>query len=324
MMKAVTRSVYGHEQVLQIKELPKPVPSPDQILVRVVATTVNRTDCAILLGKPFIMRIIGGLFRPRKKIPGTDFAGIIEAKGSRVDGFTAGERVWGFDDSGLSSQAEYICIDQRNAILKIPDSINFQQAAACAEGAHYAFNFLKKVQLNSGDRVLVNGATGAIGSALLQMLVARGLKVTAVCRSEHAERVLTLGADNIIAYDSADFTATAEKYEAVFDAVGKSSFFKSKKILTKKGVYISSELGAGWQNLFLSLVTPLFRGREVQFPYPFQPERSLRYVVELIRLNRFDPLIDRVYNLDQVQQAYGYVIAGNKIGNVVLSVQDGD
>ncbi len=318
-MKAVYRSEYGSPDVLTIREIEKPEPGKEEILIKVYATTVNRTDCAILIAKPFIMRFFTGLFRPKQKIPGTDFAGKVEEVGEAVTKFKAGDRVWGFNDNGVSSQAEYMILSEDEAIEIIPDTISYEQAAASAEGAHYAYNFIKKVKLQAGRKVLVNGATGAIGSSALQFLKYFGVYVTAVCSTENIELVKTRGADKVIDYTKEDFTNDDEKYDCVFDAVGKSTFFKCKRLLNKNGVYISSELGHYLQNPLLSLITPFTMGRRVKFPIPLDVKGSLKFIKKLLEEEKFKPFIDRNYPIEKIHEAYEYVSSGQKIGNVIIT-----
>lgn len=319
-MKAVYRSEYGSPDVLTIREIEKPEPGKEEILIKVYATTVNRTDCAILIAKPFIMRFFTGLFRPKQKIPGTDFAGKVEEVGEAVTKFKAGDRVWGFNDNGVSSQAEYMILSEDEAIEIIPDTISYEQAAASAEGAHYAYNFIKKVKLQAGRKVLVNGATGAIGSSALQFLKYFGVYVTAVCSTENIELVKTRGADKVIDYTREDFTNDDEKYDCVFDAVGKSTFFKCKRLLNKKGVYISSELGQYLQNPLLTLITPFTMGRRVKFPIPLDVKGSLKFIKKLLEEEKFKPFIDRNYPIEKIHEAYEYVSSGQKIGNVIITI----
>ncbi|MDN3667820.1 NAD(P)-dependent alcohol dehydrogenase [Echinicola jeungdonensis] len=319
-MKAATHSQYGPPEVLKIVDIPQPQPKPGEILVRVKACTINRTDCANLLAKPFIMRFFNGLFSPRNPIPGTDFAGIVEDVGRNVKKFKVGERVFGFDDGGLSSQAEFLVISAKKAIHQIPSNCSFDTAIASVEGAHYALNFINKVKVKPGDKVLINGGTGAIGSALVQFSKNKGAILTAVCRAEHFEKMKILGADKVIDYTKEDFTEDNDLYEYIFDSVGKSTFFKCKKILKKTGTYISSELGPFVQNPFLSFATPLVKRKQVRFPIPFHPEKSLEQMAQLIQEGKFKPLIDRVYPLEKVKEAYEYVLTGQKVGNVILKM----
>lgn len=319
-MKASTRTSYGPPDVITVKEVDRPTPKANEILVRVHATTVNRTDCGALWGKPFVFRFFIGLFKPRNSITGTDFAGVVEAVGQNVTSFNIGDRVWGFDDNTLPSHAEYMAIDTKKPILNIPDGFTFEQAAASAEAAHYAYNFLNKVKLAPGMKVLVNGGTGAIGSAAIQFLKSMDIFVTAVCHSLYNDCVQALGPDRIIHYDKEDFTQDYEKYDFVFDAVGKSSFKPCTKILKDNGIYISSELGPGAENLYLPLLTSIKGGKKVIFPLPIDISKSLAYVADLAEKGKFKPLIDRTYTLDEIKEAFTYVNSGQKIGNVVIKL----
>lgn len=317
-MKAAIRSQYGGPEVLSVREVEKPVPKANEILVKVRATTVNRTDCGVLSGKPFIFRFfIGGLIKPKALITGTDFAGDVEAVGANVSAFKAGDKVWGFNDNGLPTHAEYLALSAEQAILPIPEGISYEQAAASAEAAHYAYNFLNKVPLKPGQRVLLNGGTGAIGSAAIQFLKFRGIHVTAVCGTEHLAVVQSLGADQVVDYQRTDFTQTEERYDFVFDAVGKSTFFKCKRLLKEGGVYISSELGPYAQNLFLPLASP-FMKRKVIFPIPSNIKESMAFTSGLLEGGQFRPLIDRRYPIEDIRAAFEYVASGQKIGNVLI------
>lgn len=318
-MKAAIRSQYGGPEVLSVREVEKPVPKANEILVKVRATTVNRTDCGVLTGKPFIFRFfIGGLIKPKALITGTDFAGDVEAVGANVSAFKAGDKVWGFNDNGLPSHAEYLALSAEQAILPVPEGISYEQAAASAEAAHYAYNFLNKVPLNPGQRALVNGGTGAIGSAAIQFLKFRGIHVTAVCGTERLAVVQSLGADQVVDYQRTDFTQTEARYDFVFDAVGKSTFFKCQRLLKEGGVYLSSELGPYAQNLFLPLAAP-FMKRKVIFPIPSNIKESMAFTSGLLEGGQFRPLIDRRYPIEDIRAAFEYVASGQKIGNVILS-----
>ena len=243
-MKAAVRTKYGSPDVLNIIEVEKPIPDDNEVLVRVYATTVNRTDWGILSGKPLLIRLFYGLFKPNSPITGVDFAGKIESVGKSVTSFKISDRVWGFN---RGTHAQYITIADDKSFTKIPDNITYEQAAASAEGAHYAYNAVKKVEFKNGQKVLVNGATGAIGSALVQFLKYFGANITAVCDTKNIKLVKGLGADRIIDYTKEDFTKDNEKYNFVFDAVGKSSFAKCKSLLLPCGVYTSAD---GIENFF--------------------------------------------------------------------------
>jgi NADPH:quinone reductase-like Zn-dependent oxidoreductase len=323
-MKAIVYTKYGPPDVLQLKEVEKPTPKDNEVLMKIHATTVNRTDCATIRAIPFFARFFTGLFKPKKQIPGTEFAGKIEEIGKNVTSFKIGDKVFGFDDQGSGSHAQYMTISE-DKVLTIPKNITYEQAAASTEGAHYAYNFINKVNIKSGHKVLVNGATGAIGSAAVQLLKYFGVNVTAVCNTKNIELVKSLGVDKIIDYTKEDFTKDDQKYNFVFDAVGKSSFFKCKQLLQPGGVYISSDLGYMSQNVFLPLITPIIKpiigNKKTVFPMPVDVRRSLLLIKELIEKGKFKAVIDRKYPLEQIVEAYRYVEKGQKTGNVVINVE---
>ncbi len=327
-MKAIVYNKYGPPDVLKLKEVEKPTPKDNEVLIRVYATTVNRTDCANLSAKPFIMRFTLGLFKPRNQIMGTEFAGEIKTVGKDVALLKVGDKVFGFDDSGLSSYADYMVISEDKGLTTMPNNITFEQAAACIEGAHYGYNFINKVNLKSGDKVLVNGASGGIGSATVQLLKYFGADVTAVCNTKNIELVKSLGASRVIDYTKEDFTKDNEKYNFVFDSVGKSSFGKCKPLLKPGGVYISSELGWLAQNLFFSLATAIFGSmpgqsrKKVKFPYPPNIKRTILLLKKLIEDGKFKSVIDRSYPLEEITEAFRYVLEGQKTGNVVITLEE--
>lgn len=319
-MRTAYRTEYGPPEVLSVRELPKPTVAPGEVLIRVRAASVNRTDSGILRGKPWVFRFFCGLWRPKFVATGSDFAGDVEAVGAGVTRFSPGDRVWGFDDNSLGSHAEYMTFHEDNAILTLPEGLTYEEAVACTEGAHYAINFINKVSLRAGQTALVNGGTGAIGSAAIQLLKHHGVAVTAVCAAEHFGLVESLGASRVIDYQTDDFTRHPASYDLVFDAVGKSTFGQCKPLLAERGVYISSELGPGGQNLLLAAVTPLLGGKRVRFPIPLDPKGSLTLIKRLVEQKEFRPVIDRRFPLEQIQEAFRYVESGQKIGNVILTL----
>lgn len=325
-MKAIVRTHYGSPDVLQLREVAIPDPGDHDILVRVKATSVNRTDCANLRAKPFIMRFALGLFKPNKIIPGTEFAGDVVKIGKEVTTFKVGDKVFGFDDSVLSSYAEYLVFPENKGVSTIPEGLNYQQAGACIEGAHYAYNFINKVELKKGQKVIVNGASGGIGSAAVQLLKYFGAEITAVSNTKNIELVKSLGANKVIDYTIEDFTKDPGKYDYVFDTVGKSTFGKCKSLLYPGGIYISSELGPWSQNLFYAITTAIFgrlpgqEGKKVKFPYPPNIKRSVLLVKKLIEAGEFKAVIDRSYPLEEIADAFRYVEKGQKTGNVCIMV----
>lgn len=319
-MKASTRIKYGPPSQIKIEQIEKPIPKDDEVLIRVYATTVNRTDCANLTAKPFIMRFVLGLLSPKKIILGTDFAGEVITTGKKVKSFNVGDRVFGFIDTGAESQAEYLTTTAENVFL-IPENINYRQAAASLEGAHYAYSFIHKVKIESGQSILINGATGAIGSALLQFVRQYDVEITATCNTKNTKLIQSLGSDKICDYTKEDFTKTHDKYDFVFDTVGKSTFGKCKSILKKKGIYISSELGPYSQNIFYPLLTSI-SSKKVIFPIPYNKQKTIPYIFNHLKTEMFRPVIDREYLLEDISQAYEYVIKGQKTGNVLINLKN--
>jgi len=320
-MKASFRKSYGPFNNIEVVELEIPKPKPREILVRIHATTVNRTDTAVVTGKPFLMRFFAGFPYPRYVTPGTDFAGIIEEVGVEVNNYKIGDKIFGFNDNGLGTQAEYACISTKQAIAKIPNGFSFTKAAASLEGAHYAINFLNKVDLKPTHNVMINGATGAIGSAALQFVKNIGCKVNAVANAKNIEKIKELGAAKVFNYEEEDFTQVdMEKYHFIFDAVGKSSFGKCAPLLEDKGIYISSELGPKNENPLLALRSKFYGNKKVIFPFPSDIPTSINKTIKLIEKGSFNPLIDRSYRLEDIVTAYHYVQSGQKTGNVILDL----
>lgn len=319
-MKTVVRDRYGPPEVLQVRDMPKPEPGPKDVLVRVHAATVSRTDCGGLFGAPYVYRFFAGWPRPRHGATGCDFAGQIEAVGRDVSGFRVGDRVFGFDDNSAGTHAQYVAFPASKGIAAIPADLDYAHAAACAEGAHYAINFMRVVPVEPGKRALVNGATGAIGSAAVQLLKARGVEVTAVCATPQLALVQSLGADRVIDYLAQDFTQDGAQYDYVLDAVGKSTFGACKRLLKPHGTYVSSELGPRGENMYLPLLTLLRSGPRVKFPFPIDIKASLEAIRGLVEQGKFRPLIDRSYPIEQIRDAFAYVLSGQKIGNVILTM----
>jgi len=276
---------------------------------------------AFRAAKPFFVRFFTGLRKPKVTVLGSEFAGEVEALGSGVMSFEVGDRVFGFTEGPFGAHAEYLTIPDDGSVATVPANMTFEEAAPSTEGSHYAFTLIRKAKVRSGQDVLVYGATGAIGSAAVQLLKSLGANVTAVCATDHVALVKGLGADRVIDYTAEDFTRDGQTYEVVIDAVGKSSFGRCRRLLKPGGIYLSSELGRLSQNPILALVTPLLRGKKVMFPIPTDNQEMVRYFKGLIESGDFKPVIDRRYPLDQIVEAYRYVETGQKVGNVVISLQ---
>lgn len=320
-MKAAVHTRYGSPDVVRIADVDKPTAKDHEVLVKVHMTTVNRTDCGFRAGKPFFVRLFSGLLKPKATVLGCEFAGVVEAVGRGVTSFEVGDKVFGFSEWRFGAHAEYLTIGEAGSLATMPTNTTYEEAAPSTEGSHYALSLISKAKIESGQHVLVNGATGAIGSAAVQLLKRLGAVVTAVCDTENMELARGLGADRVIDYTAEDFTKDEQTYDVVLDAVGKSSFGRCKRLLKPRGIYLSSDLGFWSQNPILALTTPLFGGKKVMFPVPpkYDQER-VRGFKEMIESGEFKPVIDRRFRLDQIVEAYRYVETGKKIGNVVISV----
>jgi NADPH:quinone reductase-like Zn-dependent oxidoreductase len=319
-MKSVIHTKYGPPEVVKLMDVPIPKAKESELLVKVYASTVNRTDSGFRSAEYFISRFWSGLFRPKIQTLGSEFSGVVEEIGSGVTTFQRGDKVFGYNDQTFGGHAEYLTIAERDAVCKMPKNLTFEQAAALTEGAHYALVDIRAAKVQSGQNVLVYGATGAIGSAAVQLLKHFGAVVTAVCNTKNVDLVKSLGADTVIDYQTQNFADTRVQFDFIFDAVGKSSFRACKPILTEKGIYISTELGKRGINIWLALTTPLWGGKRLLFPMPSITKQDVILLKELAENGQFIPVIDRYYSLDQIVDAYKYVESGQKTGNVVVRI----
>ncbi len=319
-MKAVVHTKYGPPEVLQLKEVEKPAPKDSEVLIKVHAATVNRTDCGFRSAEYFISRFFSGLLKPKYQTLGCEFAGVIEEVGKDVTSFKIGDKVFGYNDSKFGAHAEYMTLAENEAITKIPGNLSLEEAAPITEGAHYALCDIRAAKVISGQNVMIYGATGAIGSAAVQLVKYFGANVTAVCSTQNVELVKSLGADVVVDYTKQDFTKIDQTFDFVFDAVGKTSFGMCKPLLKDKGIYISTELGKNAENIFLALITPLFGGKKVLFPIPSISKEDIIFLKSLVEAGKFKPVIDRRYKLEQIVEAARYVETGQKTGSVVIIV----
>ncbi len=319
-MKAVIHKQYGPPEVAKLTEITEPVPKDNEVLVKVYASTVNRTDSGFRSAEYFVSRFWSGLLRPKYQTLGCEFAGVIEELGKSVTSFKKGDKVFGYNDQTFGGHGEYLTIAEYDAITTLPTNLTFDEAAPITEGAHYALNNIRASKIERGQNALVYGATGSIGSAAVQLLKHFGVNVTAVSNSKNVELVKSLGADTVVDYQTSDFTKTDTKFHFIFDAVGKSSFGRCKPLLTEKGIYISTELGKNAENIFFALTTPLSGGKRVLFPIPTITKEDVVFLKELVEKGEYKPVIDRYYKLDQIVEAYRYVETGQKTGNVVIRI----
>lgn len=319
-MRAAVTTTYGPPEVVHVTDVPRPVPQTDELLVRIHATTVNRTDCGFRAAHPWFIRGLTGLTRPKRTVLGNEFAGVVEAVGDGDSHFAVGDRVFGYDDARFGAHAEYLAVSQDAVVATMPQNRDFESMAPATEGSHYALAYIRAAHVDESSEVLVYGATGAIGSAAVQIAKSLGAHVTAVCAREHVDLVAGLGADRVINRSTTDFTADSKRYDLVLDAVGKCSFAQCRELLKPEGIWTSTDLGPLSQNPLLALATHFSRGRRVVFPIPRIDQQMMQYLKGLIESGRFQPLVDRTYPLEDIVEAYRYVETEQKVGNVVISV----
>ena len=287
------------------------------MLVGVRATTVTRSDCGFRGANPFFSRIFTGIRRPKQRIAGMELSGVVEEVGSAVTEFQVGDEVFGLRSG---ANAEYVCVREQGALAHKPGSLTFEEAAALADGASIARACLSKADLGPGKRIAVYGASGAIGTAAVQLAKSTGARVAAVCNTKNVELVRSLGAHDVIDYEQEDSTKNGETYDVVFDAVGKHSFRRCRRSLKAGGVYIETDLGFMWHVPPLALLTRWIGRKRVTLPIPKYTKEDVLLVKELIEAGKYRAVIDRTYPLEDVVEATRYVETGQKTGNVVLTL----
>ena len=311
-MRAAVYERYGPPEVLRIRDVPRPEPAEDEVLIHVRASTVTRTDCGLRAAWPFFVRIFTGLLRPKQTIIGMEFAGEVVAVGDEVEGFAPGDRVFGVR---RGSNAEYVCAKASGPIARIPAEMPFEQAAAVADGGCSALSTLRQAGLKPGQRIVVYGASGSIGTAAVQVAKEQGAHVTAVCGPNALELVRSLGVDDVVDYTREDYAARGTTYDLVFDAVGKSSYRRCRRALKRDGLYITMDGGFMWHAPFLALVS-----KRVKLGVARYRKEDVKTLAGMIEAGTYRPVIDRAYPLDEVVEATRYVETGQKTGNVVLDL----
>ncbi len=319
-MKAAVHTRYGPPEVVRIAEVAKPAPGADELLVKVHATAVNRTDCGFRSADTVLVRSVSGLASPKQTILGSEFAGEVEAVGQRVTSFTEGDAIFGLSRGEFGAHAEYVCLPESGSVARRPANMTHEQAAATCDGAVQALTALRGAGLQRGQNILINGADGSIGTAAVQLAKRLGAEITAVCATKNLELVRSLGADRIIDYTEEDFTKNGQRYDIVFDAVGKSSFRRCRRLLTRHGTFVFTDLGFLWHTPILVLLTRFIGTRRVLIPNPKPDRRDILFLKELIEEEALTAVIDRRYPLEAIVEAYRYVETGQKTGNVVITV----
>jgi len=327
-MRAVLASGYGSPEVLTCTHRPKPVPADNEVLIRIYATNVTAADSMMRRGDPAYARLFLGLRKPKAEVPGTGLAGIVEAAGQDVDRLKVGEAVFGEAGLNFGAHAEYVCVPQDGVILPKPASLSFAEAAAICDGPMTSYNFLRRIaDVKPGQRVLVNGASGALGTAAVQLAKSFGATVIGVCSAANVDLVKSLGADEVIDYNLEDFTKRRDSFDIIYDTVGKSSFGRCKRALTKQGSYLSPVLSLG---LLLQMMrTALFSKKSAKFDATgLRKADELRDIltklVSMAEEGKLRTVIERSYSLDQIREAHAHVDTGHKKGTIIIRVCGSD
>ena len=319
-MRAVVYHRYGGPDVLRLEAVERPVPRDDEVLIKIHATTVTRTDTGLRSAEYFISRFFTGLRRPKRKILGIELAGVVEGAGSAVHEFEVGDEVFGVKSG---AHAEYVCMPESAPLAHKPAGMTFEEAAAVCDGAALALACLRKADIRKGQKLLVYGASGSVGTAGVQLAKHFGADVTAVCNTKNVELVRSLGADKVIDYLQDDFTRSGETYDVIFDAVGKNSFRRSRRSLKPGGIYVSTDLGFLWHLPLLALLTRGIGDKSAKLGMTRYAKKDVLFLKELIEAGKYRAVIDRRYPLEDVVEATRYVETGQKTGNVVLTVNAG-
>lgn len=330
-MKAIVYTEYGPPEVLKLKEVAKPAPKDNEVLVKIHATTVNFGDLiarnfkSVTPGKfnmLFLFWLIGkisfGLNKPKKGVLGSEFAGVIESAGKDVKKFKIGDQVFGYNGQNMGAYAEYLCLPEGGCLAIKPSNMTYEEAAAVPYGAITALKLLRKVDIQPGQQVLINGASGGIGSAAVQLAKYFGADVTGVCGTRRLDFVKSLGADKVIDYTKEDFTQNNETYDLIFDVLGRSSFAKCKGSLKQNGRYLLASFKT--RQLLQMIRTSIAGNKKVICALAVEKPEDLVFIKELVEAGKIKSIIDRRYPLEQTAEAHRYVEEGHKQGNVVITV----
>jgi NADPH:quinone reductase-like Zn-dependent oxidoreductase len=320
-VRAVVHDRYGPPDILRVAEVERPVPADDEVLVRVRATTVTRTDCHVRRASPFVWRLFAGLLRPKKKILGIEYAGVVETVGAAVDGLAVGDEVFGGTAGRFGAHAEYVCVPGTAPLVPKPAGSTFEEAAAVFDGFMQGLTCVRAGGVGKGTRILVHGASGSCGTAVVQLASHYDAHVTAVCGTKNVELVRSLGADEVIDYQREDFRRNGETYDVVVDAVGLTSLLRCRRSVRPGGIFVATDLGRLMlENPLSALLTRWVGERRVRFPLGRWTRDDLLFLKELMEAGRYRAVVDRTYPLEDVVEATAYVETGQKTGNVVLVV----
>ena len=323
-MKAIVSTGYGSPEVLQLQSFAKPTPKENELLIRIVATPITTADTMMRKGTPFYARFFLGLMKPRNPIPGTGFAGVVESVGDSVLQFRVGDEVFGETKLGFGANAEYICIPEDGLVIKKPRNISFEEAAPVCDGALTSFNFLKHIaQIQAGQKILINGASGSLGTAAVQLAAYFGAEVTGVCSTKNIELVQSLGAHQVIDYTQEDLTQIDSQFDIIYDTVGKLSYPSVKHLLAPNGIFMSPVLSL---KLLVQMIWTSYVGdKKVKFSATGlksveELRPMLNKIKELMQENTLKLLVDKRFSLEEAVEAHRYVDTGHKRGNVVVVI----
>ncbi len=324
-MKGIISTRYGSPEVLQILKVLTPTPKKNEVLIKIHAASVTKADTMMRTGKPYFGRLFMGLTKPKNAIAGTGFAGVIETVGAEVKLFKKGDQVFGESIASFGTYAEFVCVPEDGVIATLPSNMTYQEAAPVCDGALTSMNFLKNLgAIKSGQKVLINGASGSLGTAAVQIAKHFGTEVTGVCSTANIALVKSIGADKVIDYTNHDFTTNSNTYDIIYDTVGKSSFSDCKDALTENGVYVSPVLGMPL--LGDMIYTSIFGTKKAKFSATGILSvpvllTLLQETKEIIELGKLKSVMDRSYPLEQIAEAHRYVDKGHKKGNVVITLE---
>jgi len=320
-MKAIVYTRYGSPDVLQLKEVAKPAPKDNEVLIKIYATTVTSGDCRVRKADPFAIRFFNGLTKPKKTtILGNELAGEIEETGKNVKLFRKGDQVFGQAGMGLGANAEYICLREDATLVLKPKNLTYEEAASIPFGGNTALHFLRKGNIRSSQKVLIYGASGSLGTAAVQLAKNFGADVTGVCSTVNVELVKSLGADKVIDYTKEDFTKIGQTYDIIFDTTGKSPFSGCVKSLKQKGIYLRA-VHMSLSSIVRGLWTSMTSSKKVIGGVASELKENLVFLKELIDMGKLKPVIDKCYPFEQIVEAHRYVDKGHKRGNVAITVR---
>ncbi len=317
-MQAVYFTEYGSPEVLQLKNIPTPVPREKEVLVRIYASAVNSGDIRLRKADPFAVRLMLGLFKPRINILGVVFAGKVEAVGKNVSRFKVGDELFGMTNMKFGAYAEYKCFHEKEVLALKPESLSFTEAAVLPFGGTTALHFLKKAELKPGQKVLIYGASGAVGTAAIQLARYFGAVVTGVCSTTNLELVKSLGASRVIDYTKENFWKMPEQYDVIFDTVNQVPVSLGLKKLYEGGSFILGAAGLG--EMIKGKILIRGSSKKVEFGLCQKTADDIAFLGRLAKEGRFKPVIDKTFSLEKIAEAHSYVEKGHKIGNVALTI----